>query len=115
MEDKECPKGDAGKADAVVPLEGITEMGDGEYGEDRERNDFLNGFELGAGKFVAAKAIRGYLEAVFEESDAPTGEASTKGNCDTSFSPFPTLYDLRLVRPPQVMVRKICLQQVTTR
>jgi hypothetical protein len=74
VEDKEGSQSDAGEAEAVVPFEGIAKIGDGKNGKDRESDDFLNGFELGAGEFVRPDAIGRNLEAVFEEGDAPTGQ-----------------------------------------
>jgi hypothetical protein len=71
MEDKERAHGDAGETKAVIPFEGIAEVGDGEHGEDRQGNHFLNGLQLRAGKLVRTDAVRGNLEAVLKECDAP--------------------------------------------
>jgi hypothetical protein len=72
MEDKEGAQGDTGETDAIIPFERIAKIGDGEDGENRQGDDLLNRFQLGAREFVGTKTIGRYLEAIFEESDAPT-------------------------------------------
>jgi hypothetical protein len=71
MEDKKGAHGDASEAESVIPLERIAQIRDGENGEHRQGNDFLNGFQLCAGKFVRPDAIGRNLEAILKESDAP--------------------------------------------
>ena len=73
VKDEEGTEDQASETRAVVPFEFFTEIGDGKNGEDDQGDDFLNGFELRGGKFVGADAIGGYLEAILEKSDAPTG------------------------------------------
>lgn len=74
MKDEKYGEADAGKTRGVVPFEFFAKIGDGENGENCERNDFLNRLELRRGKFVRADAVCRDLKAVFEKSDAPTCE-----------------------------------------
>jgi|SRR5580700_5336319 hypothetical protein len=74
MEDKECPEGNADEANAIVPTEGLAQIGDGKNREDGKRNDFLNGFELSAVELIGADPVRGHLETILEKGDAPTGD-----------------------------------------
>ena len=73
VKDKEGGKDKAGSADSIIPFEFFAEVGDGEDCKDREGNNFLDGFELCSVEFVRADAVGGNLEAIFEKSDAPTG------------------------------------------
>jgi len=66
--------GHEGEACGVIPLELVAQIQHGKYGEDRQGDDFLNGFELRGIEFVRADAVGGHLETIFEEGDAPTGE-----------------------------------------
>jgi hypothetical protein len=74
MEDKECPHGDTGKAEAVIPFGGIAQISDREDGENRMRDDLLNGLQPRTGECLRAKPVRWDLKAIIEQSDAPTGE-----------------------------------------
>jgi hypothetical protein len=74
MEDKECPEGNADEANAIVPTEGLAQIGDGKNREDSKRSDFLNGFELGAVELIGADPVRGHLETILEKGYAPTGD-----------------------------------------
>jgi hypothetical protein len=74
MENKKDRETDAGKAGGVIPAEFFSEIGHGEDGENSERDNFLNCFELGGGEFIRANAIGRDLEAIFEKSNSPTGE-----------------------------------------
>ena len=74
VKDKEGAEHDARKSRGVIPPEFFSQIHNGENGEDRERDDFLDSLELRAVKFVRADAVRGHLETVFEEGDPPTRE-----------------------------------------
>jgi len=58
----------------VIPFNGVAQVKNGEDAEDSERNNFLSDFELRRRIDVAAPAIGGNLEDVFEKSDAPACE-----------------------------------------
>lgn len=63
----------------MVPMEGLSaEEDDGEEGEDDERDDLLDDFELhegeGAAVALEAEAVGGHLGAVLEEGHAPRYE-----------------------------------------
>jgi hypothetical protein len=72
MEDKEGAQGYTSETDAIIPFERIAKIGDGEDRENGQGDDLLNRFQLGAREFVGTKSVGWYLEAIFEESDAPT-------------------------------------------
>jgi len=74
MKDEKYSEADAGETGSVVPAQFFAEIGDGKNGENRKRDDFLNGFELSGAELVGADAIGRHLKTVFEESDAPAGE-----------------------------------------
>ena len=74
MEDEKRSEDQAPCAHTVVPFEFLAEIGHGENRKDAEGNHFLNGLELGGIEFVGADAVRRYLETIFEEGNAPTGE-----------------------------------------
>jgi hypothetical protein len=74
MEDEKDSETDAGEAGGIIPAEFFAEIGDGKDGENGERDDFLNRFELSGAELVRADAIGGNLKAVFEKGDAPAGE-----------------------------------------
>jgi len=74
MKDEKYRQADACEACGVIPAKFFAEVGNGEDGENGEGNDFLDGLELGGVEFIGTDAIRRHLKAVFEESDAPTGE-----------------------------------------
>ena len=63
---------DHSEAGDVVPSNRLLQIKNRENGKNHERNDFLNGLQLGRGEFVGANAVGGNLEAVFEERDHPT-------------------------------------------
>jgi hypothetical protein len=71
VKDKECGDYDKGEADALIPFEFVSEIHHRKDREDRERNDFLNGLQLGGAELVGADVVRGDLETVFEERDPP--------------------------------------------
>ena len=72
VKNKEYRQGNAGEPSEVIPFQRFAEIGDGEDRENGECDHFLNGFELRGGEFVGPDAVRGHLETVFKESDAPT-------------------------------------------
>ena len=74
MKDEKYGQADASEACGVIPAKLFTEIGNGKDGKDGERDDFLNGLELGGVEFIRTDAIRRHLKTVFEESDAPTSE-----------------------------------------
>jgi len=74
MKDEKYGQADASEACGVIPANLFTEIGNGKDGKDGERDDFLNGLELGGVEFIRTDAIRRHLKTVFEESDAPTSE-----------------------------------------
>ena len=74
MVDEEGGEDQEGCADAVVPLEFFTEIGDGKDRKDGKGDDFLNGLELSSVEFVRADAVGGDLKAVFKKGDAPAGD-----------------------------------------
>ena len=73
-------KGEEGRGDqkpscdGVIPAQVGTEIVGGEYAEDRERNDFLNYFELHRSEAAVADAVCRHLEAILEEGDSPTDQ-----------------------------------------
>src|SRR5215475_14228821 len=73
MENEESSHGDETEADQVVPFHGLAEVENRKHGKDGQRDDFLNGFQLRGVEFVRAEAAGWNLEAIFKESDAPTG------------------------------------------
>src|SRR5258707_1005819 len=60
--------------DAIVPLQFLAEISDGEDREHGQRNYFLDGLELRGVEFVGADTVCRYLETIFEKCDSPTGE-----------------------------------------
>jgi hypothetical protein len=74
VKDEERAGGDQAETRGVVPFEFVAEIPHGKYGENDQGDDFLDGFQLCRGEFVGADAVGGYLETIFEEGDAPTGE-----------------------------------------
>jgi len=62
------------RGDAVVPAQMRAEVIRGEDGEDRQRDDFLNYFELHGRETAITDTVRGHLEAVLEEGNAPTDD-----------------------------------------
>jgi hypothetical protein len=85
MEDKEGARHDTRKSDAVIPPEFFAEIKNGKDGEDRQSNDFLNGFKLRAVEFVGTDAVCGHLKAVFEKSNAPAGDDDLPERSTTEF------------------------------
>ena len=73
-------KGEEGRGDqkpscdGVIPAQVGTEIVGGEYAEDRERNDFLNYFELHRSEAAIADAVCRHLEAILEEGDSPADQ-----------------------------------------
>jgi hypothetical protein len=74
VKDEEDSCHDKREASRVVPLELFSEIQNRKDGKNGQRNDFLDGFELRGVEFVGADAIRGDLEAVLEERNAPTDQ-----------------------------------------
>ena len=65
---------DQRKADDVVDGDAFLQPEDRKQRKDRERDDFLNGLELGGGIDLRTDAVRGNGEHIFEEGDAPAGD-----------------------------------------
>jgi len=74
MENKKDRETDAGKAGGYSSGVFLRDRSFGEDGENSERDNFLNCFELGGGEFLRADAIGRDLEAIFEKRQFPTGE-----------------------------------------
>lgn len=74
VEDKKDGQRDAPETRRVVPSNLFAEIENRKNGEDRERDDLLNGLQLRGREFVRADTIGGDLEAILEESDSPTDE-----------------------------------------
>ncbi len=74
MEYKKYRQRNASKPCCIVPLQLLAEVQDGKNRKHRERNHFLNSFELSCVEFVGTDAVRRYLETILKESDAPTRE-----------------------------------------
>ena len=58
----------------MVPGDALAEIHGGKNAENREGDDFLNGFQLGGGEVAEADAVGRNLKAVFEEGYAPAQE-----------------------------------------
>lgn len=65
---------DAGKRRQMIPTHLFLHDHDNKPAEDSQRDDFLDDFQLDRRKVVMPPAICGHHEAVFKESDPPTGE-----------------------------------------
>ena len=74
MEHEEGGADEAGEGGEVVPVQLVAEIEDAEYAKDAERDDFLDDFQLIGREGFRADAVRGDLQAIFEERDAPTDE-----------------------------------------
>jgi hypothetical protein len=74
VEHEECAGDEAAECGEVVPVQLVTKVEDAEDPEDAERDDFLDNFELVGRKGARADAVRGNLQAIFEERDAPADE-----------------------------------------
>src|SRR5712672_4137240 len=74
VEYKEYRQGNAAKPCRIVPLQLLAKVQHGKNRKHRQRNHFLNSFELRRREFVRADAVRRNLETILEESDAPTRE-----------------------------------------
>ena len=74
FEHEERTSDDEGEADGVVPGDALAEIHGGKNAENREGDDFLNGFQLGGGEVAEADAVGRNLKAVFEEGYAPAQE-----------------------------------------
>ena len=74
MEDEKYREADARETRGVIPAEFLAEVGNGKDGEDGKGDHLLDDLELDGVEFIGTNAIRRHLKAVFEESDAPTGE-----------------------------------------
>src|SRR5882762_10239177 len=72
VENKKYRQRNASKPGRVVPLQLLAQVQDGKNRKHRQRNHFLNSFELRRCEFVRADAVRRNLETILEESDAPT-------------------------------------------
>lgn len=59
------------KPDQVIPLERLFEIDHGKYRENDECDHFLDGLELGTGKFAVAYAVGRDLETIFKKSNHP--------------------------------------------
>ena len=73
-ENEEGAERDEAEADQVVQSKGFLQDQDGEAREDHERDDLLNGLELGGGIDRVADPVGGNGEAVFDEGDTPADE-----------------------------------------
>lgn len=58
----------------VVPAQVLAEVESDEDAEDHQGDDLLDDFELDGREAIGAKAVGGYLKAVFKQCDAPTDE-----------------------------------------
>jgi hypothetical protein len=74
MKDEKDREADTRETSGIIPPEFFAQIGHGEYGEHRKRDDFLDCFELSRAEFERADAIGWDLKAVFEKGDAPTGQ-----------------------------------------
>ena len=70
VKDKERGAHDKAEAHAVIPFEFVAEIEHRKNGKDQKGNDLLNDLELRGSELIGAEAIRGHLEAVFEEGDS---------------------------------------------
>jgi hypothetical protein len=65
--EEECGNG-------VVPVQMLAEVGGDKDAENYQRDDFLDHLQLHGAEAVSANAVGRHLEAVLEESNAPTDE-----------------------------------------
>src|SRR5712671_807411 len=114
VEYKEYRQGDAAKPCRIVPLQLLAKVQHGENRKHRQRNHFLNSFELRRGEFVRADAVRRNLETILEESDAPTRQ-------DDFPQRLATVFEMAIPRKCHEDVREYeqkdsshnCLQDIT--
>jgi DME family drug/metabolite transporter len=71
VEDEERPGGDEAKSDKVVPGQWFLQVENREDGEDRKRDDLLDGLQFRRREVAMADPVRGHHQAVFEERDPP--------------------------------------------
>jgi hypothetical protein len=71
MEHEECSSDKAAEGHGVIPMEFFAKVVDGEDAKDTEGDDLLDDFELGGSEGTGADPVRGNLETVLEECNAP--------------------------------------------
>jgi hypothetical protein len=71
VKNKECGDHNEYKADAVIPSEFVPKIKRRKDRKDRERNGFLNGFQLRGSELVRAEAVRGNLVPILIASSCP--------------------------------------------
>ena len=62
------------KCHEVVPSKLIAQVRHRKNRENHQRDDFLDRFQLRRRKLIGPNAVRGYLKAIFNESDHPADE-----------------------------------------
>src|SRR5580700_9911050 len=72
MEHKESPRDQAAERSKVIPMQLIAEVKRREDAKDRQGDDLLNHLQLVRRKRLRADPVSWHLQAVFEESNAPT-------------------------------------------
>ena len=85
-EDEEDGAAEAEPGPDEVEAEAFLHVEHGERHEDGERDDFLDDLELGERERAVADAVRGHLEQVFEQRDAPADDGNPPQN--RVFAPF---------------------------
>src|SRR5262245_60913653 len=74
-QERETDRGqNANEGHGMVPADLFAQIKNGEAPEDTQGDDFLQNLELGCAIVAVAPAIGRYLQDVFEEGDAPTGQ-----------------------------------------
>jgi hypothetical protein len=74
VENKERSRDNQSEPYALIPLKAVAKIKDRKHRKNRQRDDFLNRFQLRWIEFVGTNPICRNLEAVLKESDTPTGQ-----------------------------------------
>src|SRR5258708_25572501 len=74
MEHEEGPSHQAAKRGEVVPMQLVAKIKGREDPKDRQRDHLMDHLELVRRKGLRANPVGGHLQAVLEESDAPTDQ-----------------------------------------
>jgi hypothetical protein len=72
--DEEGACSDQGEADAIVPGDPLLKVDNGKDGENHQRNDLLDGLELGGGVDGAAVTVGRHRQAIFDKGQPPTDQ-----------------------------------------
>lgn len=69
----------------MIPLDFLLQIGDGKYGKNRKRQNFLNNFELGDRKDGAPEPIGRHGQTILEKCDSPTDRNDGPKRCRFEF------------------------------